>query len=1373
MNIGGLGMSLKRFKIPISSIIVAWLLIVTMWIGIIIIIPDELEGAGSTDHSGTSTKSETWGIGGNPHRITGDYTISSNHIISVDPGVVIEFQGDYRIIVNGMFYANGTSSSRVNITYKAPWASTSAWKQISFNPRSGGALRYCDISRGGNDQSFPTIYLNTNSKVTVENCRINHSGRYGVYIQQGNHSIKNNIINHGSTSIYINQGNPEIINNILNPRELYPRGIDIQITAGSPNIFSNTINLNRKLGSGISILGGSPNIWKNTFKNCFDTCIRVIGGSANICGNNLLNSNFGVYIINSTSNFIFSDNIIKNCYIGIYSIKSAIIENCTIINSSVENFRLITNPIVYSINTSYDDSNKIDESAQLHKQWYLHTHVKTNFGSGIYGATVKITDSISTSQSIYATDSNGWVKWFRCTEKIFYKNTTTYKTPYNILASKPGFKSTSAAINISQSETVSLILKDIMKPDSYLNCSDIWFNSPSTIIDFQATDNLELKNISFYYIYSENNKTFNKPVKMEVKNIDGTTASGAFTFKFNKGNGFYNLYTIAADKTNNVETYTANDLEIGYDSELPNIENILSTEINEDSNTSCRIYVTVSDTLSGISEPPQIRYKYDLTKSSWFTNFMNMKQESSTSRSSRQYSYYYDIPKPPESWDYYQGKYIVWELKVRDRAGNEVISTINSDTMKYIDFIDHEPLITLLTPLEDNWYDGAVVIDTKINDNLDLGDPNHGVAEMEVQFSLDSTNGVDGEWNNCQNSPKTEEPFKILWQTKSLVTTHNSVWLRVRAKDNSGLYSNWLARRIKVDNEPGITNTKQMSGWYNSDVRIELNASDENGSGIKNIFYILNDIKLQNVNEHGLPIITTEGTNNILEYWSVDNQDNEEPHKFLFDIKLDKSGPFIYAFKSNYLSEEPENGTKFWFSVNITDHLSGLKSEPKFRIKFPGEQNFSSWICMKHIVSDQFRAEYSLLNDTLWSELIGGNVVIQILAIDNVENEKVLEFVKIFEELLTTIPLIKHTPVTVAFTGKDINITAEIIDNESISQVILFYRTSETTAFKAVAMIQNSENRIYYGKIPSQLSEGSVFYYIHTLDNENNSGTAPILNPETNPYKISIIIQDRDNDKLPDWWEVKYGLDPLNDTEKNGGEGDYDGDGFSNYDEFKADTSPIDKDDHPSKRSSGTSDFEKTILILVISVIIIILILVFQFLNKRASGDVVDEIDPEIDNEFNEKSISEDNFKDKVLGTLVVKKNRLAIDPEVLAAFEESEGKAIKKPSKKDKKDKGELKGKKKISKPETKGIQKSLKKLAIKTKFEKPILHSMDKIVKCNICLGNIKVGLNIITCRCGKKYHEECGKRVGICPSCEADLKNPEIKLKKKDAEEKENDE
>ena len=57
---------------------------------------------------------------------------------------------------------------------------------------------------------------------------------------------------------------------------------------------------------------------------------------------------------------------------------------------------------------------------------------------------------------------------------------------------------------------------------------------------------------------------------------------------------------------------------------------------------------------------------------------------------------------------------------------------------------------------------------------------------------------------------------------------------------------------------------------------------------------------------------------------------------------------------------------------------------------------------------------------------------------------------------------------------------------------------------------------------------------------------------------IDALDPDKDNDSLPDWWEVLYGLNPYDATGDNGPNGDPDHDGLSNLQEYLAGTNPRD-----------------------------------------------------------------------------------------------------------------------------------------------------------------------------------------------------------------------
>ncbi len=51
-----------------------------------------------------------------------------------------------------------------------------------------------------------------------------------------------------------------------------------------------------------------------------------------------------------------------------------------------------------------------------------------------------------------------------------------------------------------------------------------------------------------------------------------------------------------------------------------------------------------------------------------------------------------------------------------------------------------------------------------------------------------------------------------------------------------------------------------------------------------------------------------------------------------------------------------------------------------------------------------------------------------------------------------------------------------------------------------------------------------------------------------------------------------------------------------------------------------------------------------------------------------------------------------------------------------------------------------------------KPIVTILKTTKRCNICLGAIKPGLEVVKCRCDKYYHLSCASRVEECPVCSA---------------------
>ena len=197
--------------------------------------------------------------------------------------------------------------------------------------------------------------------------------------------------------------------------------------------------------------------------------------------------------------------------------------------------------------------------------------------------------------------------------------------------------------------------------------------------------------------------------------------------------------------------------------------------------------------------------------------------------------------------------------------------------------------------------------------------------------------------------------------------------------DNSG-YTENETKTMTVDVTPPTTLNDYDGSWHTTDFTINLAASD-NISDVAEIYYRINDGPIQNVSTHGQPLITTEGSNNKLEYWSVDNAGNEESHHILTEIKSDKTYPTVETpsrTPDGYVS--PDQSVKV--SVNVTDATSQVKNVTLSYTINDGE----TWtdLPMTHTVSDFYEA-------TIPGQEAGATVRFKIVAYDHAGNNATLD----------------------------------------------------------------------------------------------------------------------------------------------------------------------------------------------------------------------------------------------------------------------------------------------------------------------------------------------------------------------------------------------
>lgn len=68
-----------------------------------------------TDVGGPYFSNEIWSPSGNPYRVVGNVQIPIDYTLTIEPGVIVEFTGEYEILVKGNIIANGTMNDSITL----------------------------------------------------------------------------------------------------------------------------------------------------------------------------------------------------------------------------------------------------------------------------------------------------------------------------------------------------------------------------------------------------------------------------------------------------------------------------------------------------------------------------------------------------------------------------------------------------------------------------------------------------------------------------------------------------------------------------------------------------------------------------------------------------------------------------------------------------------------------------------------------------------------------------------------------------------------------------------------------------------------------------------------------------------------------------------------------------------------------------------------------------------------------------------------------------------------------------------------------------------------------------------------------------------
>ena len=279
--------------------------------------------------------SGTWTLDNSPYLIIGDIQVDPYTSLAIDPGVEVQFMGDYNLLITGELQAIGTQES--NITFSCIGDGCS-WGGINFQYSTGASyITYAEITNT-HTSALSSYY---SQDTTIDNVYIHAFSGYALNSNDTftDLTLSNSLIEDGGNNYYINSENTYlildgVILNADNPGTgtglYYGGNIPLSIRDSEFNNFYYGINIQSQSG------GAYHTIINTNFENCnlgtqINSYTNIEFDNCKFINNDDRGIDAGTHTSLKVYNSLFQD--INNYAIYINE-NDYIIDNCTFLDNN-------------------------------------------------------------------------------------------------------------------------------------------------------------------------------------------------------------------------------------------------------------------------------------------------------------------------------------------------------------------------------------------------------------------------------------------------------------------------------------------------------------------------------------------------------------------------------------------------------------------------------------------------------------------------------------------------------------------------------------------------------------------------------------------------------------------------------------------------------------------------------------------------------------------------------------------------------------------------------------------------------------------------------------------------------------------------------